>query len=105
MKGEVYMDSLATTQSTGKRRGRKRGHGEGTIDEVPNRPGTWRARLMVDGTRRVVYGKSRGEVQKKLDDLRKRATSGLLGDPKVERGTVAALLTAWLDGKRGTVEE
>jgi hypothetical protein len=55
--------------------------------------------------RRVVYGKSRAEVQQKLDDLRRRSSAGLLGDRRVERDTVGALLLAWLEGKRGTVDD
>jgi integrase len=69
--------TAASTSAAPSRRAHKRGHGEGSIDEV--REGLWRSRLMVgyrpDGKpdRRTVYGKTRGEVQKKLADLRKRA--------------------------------
>lgn len=103
------MDSLAATQSTGKRRGAKRGHGEGSIRQRPN--GTWGARLTAgpkkDGKPdvRSVYAPTRAECQKKLDELRRRVATGLLGDAKVERDTVEALIRSWLDGKRGTVDE
>jgi integrase len=40
-----------------------------------------------------------------LDALRRRVATGLLGDPAVERATLGAFLRAWLEGKRGTVED
>jgi integrase len=83
-----------------RRRGHKRGHGEGSIDQQAD--GRWRARLMVgykpDGNpdRRAVYGKTRAECQSKLDDLRRRASGGTLGTSTQERETVAAFLERWL---------
>ena len=56
---------MAAAEGTGKRPGRKRGHGEGSIDRF--RDG-WRGQLMVgrkpDGSpdRRAVYGKTCGAV-------------------------------------------
>src|SRR5262245_49374637 len=86
----------------------KRGNGEGSIYQRPD--GRWVASVMVGRTaagkpdRRGVYGKTRAEVQKRLDGLRRRSAAGLLWDRRVERDTVEALLLAWLDGKRGTVD-
>jgi integrase len=93
-----------------RRRGRKRAGGEGTISQHAT-SGQWRGRVMVgrklDGRPdvREVYAKTQGECRRKLDELRRRLAAGLLGNAKVERDTVAALLAGWLEGKRGTVEE
>ena len=95
-------ETKPATKTEAKRKARKRGDGEGSISK--HATGVWRARVMVDGRRREVYAKSRGEVQQKLDDLRQRARGGLLGDPKVERDTVGAYLSRWLEGKQGTIE-
>jgi integrase len=99
-------ESLAKNAGT-KRLARKRGHGEGTIDQRPE--GCWRGRLMVgykpDGKpdRRVVYEKTRAECQRKLDELRQRAGSGLLGDAARERDSVAGHLERWLSTTRSNV--
>ena len=53
---------------------------------------------------RSVYAPTQRECLKRLRALRARQDGGLLGDAKAERGTVAALLAAWLEGKRGTIE-
>jgi integrase len=88
--------------SEAKRRGHKRNRGEGTFDQRPD--GSWRAHLMVgykpDGTpdRRMVFGKTKAECQRKLDELRRRAAGGLIGDAARERDTVAAYLASWLAG-------
>jgi integrase len=90
-----------------KRKARKRGHGEGTIDQRTD--GRWRGRLMVgfrsDGKpdRRVVYGKTRAECQRKLDEIRHRHAIGLLGDAVRERDTVAAYLAHWLATTKSNV--
>jgi integrase len=57
-----------------------------------------------DGKRdiRSVYGKTRGECQKKLADLRRRRDEGLLGDPGAGKETVEAFLLRWLDAIQGT---
>jgi len=68
------------------------------------------AQLMVgyklDGKRdiRTVYGKTRGECQKNLSDLRRRRDEGLLGDPGSGKETVEAFLTRWLTSVEGTME-
>ena len=86
---------------------RKRGDGEGSIDEV--RDGLWRGRMMVgykaDGKadRRVVYGKTRAEVQRKLRDLKRKAEEGLLSDAAVGRDTVAIYIARWLEVVKTTI--
>src|SRR6266498_2616055 len=71
---------------------KNQGHGEGAIQKRAD--GRWMAQLMVgtkaDGERdiRSVYGKTRGECQKKLADLRRRRDEGLLGDPGAGKETV-----------------
>ena len=90
-------------------RTRKRADGDGTISRHAT-SGMWRGRLMVgrrtDGRPdvREVYAKTQGECRKKLDRLRQRFGTGLLGDPRVERTDLGTFLRAWLEGKRGTVE-
>lgn len=86
------------------RRARKRGNGEVSIRQRSD--GVWRAEVAVgrkpDGKldRRYCYGKTRGEVQAKLDDLRRRSASGMLGAAEKERETVATFLIRWLDGAK-----
>jgi integrase len=92
--------------SSGKR-SRKRGHGEGTIEQWVG--GRWRGRLMVgyrpDGRpdRRAVYGKTRAECQSKLDELRRRAANNLLAEAAIERESLAVYLTRWLEITRSSV--
>lgn len=86
---------------------RKRGDGEGSIDEV--REGLWRGRVMVgykpDGKpdRRVIYGKTRAEVQRKLRELARQAEQGMLGDAEAGRVCVSAFLDRWLEAVQSTV--
>jgi integrase len=90
-----------------KRRGHKRGHGEGSIDQMAD--GRWRARLMVgykpDGKpdRRAVYGRTRAECQRRLDDLRRRSEQGMAGRAGGGRETVGAFLLTWLGAIDGTI--
>src|SRR5688572_21644865 len=87
---------------------KNRGHGEGAIQKRDD--GRWMGQLMVgtklDGTRdiRSVYGKTRGECQKNLADLRRRKDEGLLGDPGAGKETVEAFLLRWLASIEGTME-
>jgi len=91
----------------GRRKG-KRGDGEGSIRWSEGKE-LWVARLMVgyrpDGKPdiREVAAKSRGDCQKKLDDLRKRASGGLLTDAEKARDTVAAFLMRWVDATKASV--
>ena len=90
-----------------KRRGRKRGHGEGSIRQLPD--GRWKGELMVgyrpDGRRdvRVAYGKTRKQCQGRLDELKQRRGQGLLADAGTERETLAAYLDRWLASITGAV--
>jgi integrase len=78
----------------------KRGHGEGTI--TLRKDGRWEARLSLDGgKRRTFYGKSRREVQQKLNKSRRDLQDGLPIVP--ERQTVSAYLSPWLEAARPTV--
>jgi integrase len=69
------------------------------------------AQLMVgykaDGKRdiRSVYGKTRGECQKKFADLRRRRDEGLLGEPGAGKETVESFLLRWLEAIQGTRRE
>ena len=89
---------MVAAADTKKRTGRKRGAGEGSIYQRPN--GTWAASLMVgrkpNGTpgRRSLYGKTRAEVVRKLDELRGRKAAGLVTEPT--KLTVADYLNEWL---------
>jgi integrase len=86
------------TQTTNRKGARKRGNGEGSVYQ--RKDGTWAAAVMVgrkaNGTpdRRTVYGKTRAEAVRKLDELRQRAAGGLITEPN--RLTVEAFLTQWL---------
>jgi integrase len=90
-----------------KRRGRKRGHGEGSIRQLPD--GRWKGELMVgykpDGKRdvRVAYGKTRKQCQSRLDELKQRRGQGLLTEAGKERETLAAYLDRWLAAIKGAV--
>lgn len=92
---------------TTKQRKGKRGHGEGSFDQMKD--GRWRARVMVgykpDGKpdRRAVYGKTRGECQAKLDELRRRAEQGTLAPGGGGRETITAFLRSWLEAIDGTL--
>jgi hypothetical protein len=50
-----------------------------------------------------VYGRTRGEVQKQLRDLRRRQDLGLRVDATTERQTLGAYLPRWLDISAATV--
>jgi integrase len=87
----------------------KRGDGEGSI-RWSEKKKLWIARLMVgyrpDGKPdiREVSAKLRGECQRKLGELRRRATTGQLGDAKAGRETVGAFLQTWLRSINGTMD-
>ena len=91
-----------------KRRKGKRGDGEGSI-RWSEKKKLWIARLMVgyrpDGKPdiREVSAKLRGECQRKLDELRQRASGGLLADAGKDRETLKGFLTGWLEAVKGTV--
>ena len=88
-------------------RAHKRGHREGSISRRPD--GRWHGRLMVGFTpegkpdRRHVYGETRAEVQRKLNELRRRLDQGHLGDPASGRETLGTFLARWLEASRRTL--
>jgi hypothetical protein len=88
-------------------RARKRGHGEGSIYQ--RRDGRWVGTIRLgykpDGRpdRPKVYGRTRGEVQKALRELRRRQEEGLRVDPALERQTLATFLEQWLEITAATV--
>src|SRR5262249_55668891 len=59
----------------------------------------------LDGQRRSVSGRSRHDVQRKLDELRQRWRQGALPARAAEREPLAAYLERWLEGRRGTLED
>ncbi len=78
---------------------RRRGRGEGAIFQRAD--GTWTASLSLGyddkgkRKRRVVYGKTKAEVQEKLRELQSDATNGQLAD--TGKLTVAEYLSRWLE--------
>ena len=72
----------------------KRGHGEGTIYHRSD--GRWSATLRLEyGRRKVLYGRTRAEVQTKLRQLQRDREQGVIvGAPSV---SVANYLARWLD--------
>jgi integrase len=80
------------------RRGHKRGNGEGSIYQ--RKDGRWAAAVVVgrktNGAidRRTVYGRSRAEVVKKLDEIRLRRSAGLVVEPNSL--TLGTFLAQWL---------
>src|SRR5918912_1352942 len=101
------MVSRAHQPTTRARKAHKRSDGEGTISQHAT-SGMWRGRLMVGRKPngkpdiREVYAKTQGECRKKLDELKRGASGGLL-PMRAERDTVAAYLGRWLDTKQLTV--
>jgi len=83
--------------------GKNRGHGEGTIWQMPD--GRWRGEVSVGWRhnehgqsvwkRKTVSAKTRGEVADKLKKLLRDQQRGLNIDPNKQ--TVAEFLTAWLE--------
>ena len=77
----------------------RRGNGEGSI--YKNTKGQWCASLTVgynqDGQRRrqYVYGRTKGEVMEKLNELRSDVSSGSVVQPS--QLTVAEYCQNWLD--------
>src|SRR5581483_11107343 len=82
---------------------RRRGHGEGSITQLPD--GRWQARLTVGydprgrQKRRAFYGKTRKEVQAKLARALAEHQRGLPLPP--QRQAVAQFLAQWLEQTAG----
>lgn len=70
----------------------KRENGEGTITELPN--GTYMGKIQIDGVRRSVYGKTRPEVVKKLQQLSVNSFRGLKESSSIK---LSAWLLFWLE--------
>jgi len=75
----------------------KRGNSEGTIRK--RRDGRWEARVVLDdGTRKSLYGKTRAEVSRVLDQARRDREHGLAA--LNDRQTVGEYLTSWIERYR-----
>jgi integrase len=71
----------------------KRSNGEGSITQ--RKDGRWQAGIRVNGTRRIVYGKTEREARTKLRELQRQIdTTGALPNPG--NRTVADLIGEWL---------
>lgn len=88
---------------------KRRGRGEGSISFVESK-GLWWARVTVgydvNGARkrRAIYGKTKGEVQKKLAEVQSLVVAGALADPK--RMRMVDYLAHWLDDvAKATIRE
>ena len=82
----------------------RRGRGEGSITKRSD--GRWMARVDLgwqDGKRgrKAVYGRTRREVQEKLNETLHRTTHGL--PPVPDQETVGSFLRRWLDVRQGKV--
>jgi integrase len=71
----------------------RRSNGEGSIYQRGD--GRWCASVRLGSMRRVVYGRTRQEVARRLADVQRAAHQGRLVAPS--RLTVGAFLTMWLD--------
>ena len=104
------MGSNETAPTEQKRKKKNRAAGEGTLYFDDKRK-LWIGELMVgykpDGKadKRRVTSKQQGDARKKLDALKARAASGMLGDAAAGRETVAAFLRHWLESIDGTMEK
>jgi integrase len=79
-----------------KGKGRKRGHGEGSIYPAPPSRGGWIGQITLpDGRRKAFYGKIRKEVQEKMQQALADVRRGLPLPPS--RLTLGTFLTDWLN--------
>ena len=78
----------------------KRGHGEGSIVRLPD--GRWQGRIMLGRKpngrpdRPKVIGATRGEVQRRLAELKRKAEQGERTDSSKQRQSVAQYVETWL---------
>lgn len=79
----------------------KRANGEGNIRRRTD--GKWESRLMVNGKRRSVYGKTQAEVRKKLELLKSERDNGI--DLDAADMTVAEWLDIWMRDYRNGVKD
>ena len=76
-----------------KRQAGRRSNSEGSVGQ--RKDGLWEARIILPGgRRRSLYGKTKAEALKKMQDAREKVTEGLRLGP--ERLTVQAWLEQWL---------
>lgn len=87
---------------------RKRGHGEGSIYQLPN--GNWRAQVTIGRDaatgrliRKSITGKTRQEVSRKMTDLLSKVQAGNYIEPSSM--TVEQWFGDWLEGRRPHIEE
>jgi integrase len=84
--------------------GKKRAHGEGSINKRSD--GRWEAKVSLgydtEGKRKrkTVYGRTQAEVRDKLDALRRQVSDGTYADTKL---TLKDYLNKWLDHKASNV--
>ena len=72
---------------------KKRANGEGTIRQRKDK--TWEGRILIDGIRKSVYGKSRDEVRQKITELQWQADNSLYINTPDEL-TVNQWMKTWL---------
>lgn len=85
---------------TGQRKGRRRGHGEGSVYQRAD--GRWVAAVRLpDGARRYFYARTQREAIDKLRAAQRAVDDGLpLGDGRL---TVERFLQVWLESVRGAI--
>ncbi len=77
----------------------RRAKGEGSVSK--RKDGRWQARYTANGKRRYIYGKTKSEVARRLNDALHDANRGLVYD---DRGTtVSQHVGDWLDASRSSV--
>ncbi len=73
---------------------KRRGHHEGSVRQRPD--GTWESRIsLANGTRKSLYGKTRGEVQAKMKEAQRDLDAGL--DLSTGRQTMGQFMVTWLE--------
>jgi len=70
----------------------RRAWGDGSV--FRRKDWRWQASLQINGVRRVVYGKTKADATKKLAELKRQASGGVLPNPG--KRTLAQLLSEWL---------
>ncbi len=77
----------------------RRAKGEGSV--FKRKDGRWQARYQADGKRRYIYGKTRAEVARMLNQALSEVSRGLVYDDKGT--TVEKHIEDWLAASKGTV--
>lgn len=80
---------------------RRRGNGDGSI--VKRSDGRWMARVTINGENRCVYGKTRQEAVRKMQDAIRDIERGISA-PKNDRLTLGSYLDSWLAIKKPEME-